>query len=444
MMKLNAEDEFIEHKKSTAELDDSMESISAILNKHGRGTLYFGTLSDGTIVGQQCSERTTQAISNRIFEAVRPAIYPSIEICHEGPLDYIKVEFEGTSGPYSAFGRYFLRSADQDKGVTPEKLRGLFASFSPDNSAWEKMESDCGIDDIDADLLRRYHQRGMQSGRISFPFLGIKETLDYLGLLTKDGNVNNAGCALFSKAKPFVLKLAVYAGDERVTFLDLTQEKGNIYELIETAMAYLKKNIRWRQEITGGERIEKPEIPLVALREIVTNSFAHARFNNNTTNEIDVHPSFIEIFNPGQFPEGFTPEDFAYRNVKSIQVNPIIADVLFKGRDIEGYGGGFRRAFDACKAEGVGFNYQKTIQGFSFFFRRGSTSDAPVVSPEKAPTIEELVFGELSMRKGCSGSEIAVWIGKDVRTVQRALNSLYDKGKVRRRGTGRGTTWFVA
>ena len=54
-MKLEAENEYIEHKKSTAELDDSMESVSAILNKHGRGTMYFGTLSDGTIIGQQCS-----------------------------------------------------------------------------------------------------------------------------------------------------------------------------------------------------------------------------------------------------------------------------------------------------------------------------------------------------------------------------------------------------
>lgn len=441
-MKLEAENEYIEHKKSTAELDGSMESISAILNKHGRGTLYFGTLSDGTIIGQQCSEKTAQIISNRIFESVRPVIYPSIVICHDGTLDYVKVEFEGSSGPYSAFGRYYLRAADQDKAVTPEKLRELFTSFSPDNSAWEKTESGCGIDDIDEDLLRRYHARGTQSGRISFPFLGVKETLGYLGLLAKDGGLNNAGCALFSKTKPYVLKLAVYAGDDRVTFLDLTQERGNIYELIEGAMSYLKKNMRWRQEISGGERIEKPEIPLVALREIVTNSFAHARFNNNTTNEIDVHPSFIEIFNPGQFPEGFMPEDFAYRNVKSIQANPIIADVLFKGHDIEGYGGGFRRAFDSCKAEGVGFNYQKTKQGFSFFFMRGS-AEAPVVSQERIPTLEELVLDELSLRDGRAGSEIATIIGKDVRAVQRALNSLLDKGKVRKQGSGRGTSWFV-
>ena len=442
-MKLQAENEFIKHKKSTAELDDSMESISAILNKHGKGTLYFGTLSDGTVIGQQCSEKTCQAISNRIFEAIRPVVYPSVEICHGGDSDYIKVEFDGSSGPYSAFGLYYLRSADQDKLITPERLRELFVSFSPDNSAWERTESDCAISDIDDGLLEKYHRKGTDSGRISFPYLGVRETMDYLNLLTKDGLINNAGMALFSTKKPFVLKLAVYASDDRTTFLDLTQERGNIYELIEKAMDYIKRNIRWKQVISGAERIEEPEIPLVALREIVTNSFAHARFNNNVSNEIDIHPSFVEIFNPGQFPEGFSPEDFAYRNVKSIQVNPIIADVLFKGKDIEGYGGGFRRAFDACKAAGLLFNYQKTPQGFSFFFQRNKDAKLPTITQNRIPTLEEMVLEELTARQGVTGAEIAMRIGKDVRAVQRSLNSLSGKGKVRKEGTGRGTSWFL-
>lgn len=36
------ESEKIELKKSTAELKDAIISIAAILNKHGRGEVYFG------------------------------------------------------------------------------------------------------------------------------------------------------------------------------------------------------------------------------------------------------------------------------------------------------------------------------------------------------------------------------------------------------------------
>ena len=36
------ESETIEYKKSLAELSDGLNSIAAILNKHGRGALWFG------------------------------------------------------------------------------------------------------------------------------------------------------------------------------------------------------------------------------------------------------------------------------------------------------------------------------------------------------------------------------------------------------------------
>ena len=42
------EDEFTEFKKTTGELNEAMVSISAILNKHGKGTVYFGIKNDGT------------------------------------------------------------------------------------------------------------------------------------------------------------------------------------------------------------------------------------------------------------------------------------------------------------------------------------------------------------------------------------------------------------
>lgn len=41
-MKLKKENKMIEFKLTTGELFDSVKSISAILNKHGYGTIYFG------------------------------------------------------------------------------------------------------------------------------------------------------------------------------------------------------------------------------------------------------------------------------------------------------------------------------------------------------------------------------------------------------------------
>ena len=60
------ESEKIELKKSTAQLKKGLISISAILNKHRKGELYFGIKDDGTIIGQDISAKTLRDISNEI------------------------------------------------------------------------------------------------------------------------------------------------------------------------------------------------------------------------------------------------------------------------------------------------------------------------------------------------------------------------------------------
>ena len=50
-MNLGIETETLEFKKSTGELKEAMNSISAILNKHQQGEIYFGVKPDGTVIG---------------------------------------------------------------------------------------------------------------------------------------------------------------------------------------------------------------------------------------------------------------------------------------------------------------------------------------------------------------------------------------------------------
>ena len=45
------ESETLELKRSTSELKEAVISISAMLNKHGRGEVYFGVKDDGLAIG---------------------------------------------------------------------------------------------------------------------------------------------------------------------------------------------------------------------------------------------------------------------------------------------------------------------------------------------------------------------------------------------------------
>lgn len=78
-MKLK-ESETIEFKTSTAELKEAVISISAILNKQGKGKLYFGIKDDGSIVGQMVGKSTLTDIAEAISTRLEPKIFPTVRM----------------------------------------------------------------------------------------------------------------------------------------------------------------------------------------------------------------------------------------------------------------------------------------------------------------------------------------------------------------------------
>lgn len=115
-MNLGMENETTEHKRSTSEMREAMESVASILNKHGAGTLYFGVRPrDGEVVGQDVSEKTLRDVSQVFGNRIEPAVVPTIEhLVTEDGKSYVKVTFSGDGRPYACDGRYRVRSADED------------------------------------------------------------------------------------------------------------------------------------------------------------------------------------------------------------------------------------------------------------------------------------------------------------------------------------------
>ncbi|MDD2434595.1 MAG: ATP-binding protein [Bacilli bacterium] len=183
---------------------------------------------------------------------------------------------------------------------------------------------------------------------------------------------------MFGLKANVTLKLASFATDEKMTFLDLKEYKDNIYNLVNAAIEYVSTKINWRVEIGQRKRIEIPEIPVRALREMIINAFAHANYERSPEIEINIHPNKIAIFNPGTFPDDLIPQDFIDKNISSIKRNPLILDVLFRCKDVEKSGTGFRGMNELCKDEKIRLDYDKTPYGFYFtFYRTKSGSNKP-------------------------------------------------------------------
>ena len=81
-MNIGRESEILEFKKSTSELKSAIKSISAILNKHNGGTLYFGVKDDGRVCGQQIGNDTLRDVSRSIRNYIKPECEFEVNLKH--------------------------------------------------------------------------------------------------------------------------------------------------------------------------------------------------------------------------------------------------------------------------------------------------------------------------------------------------------------------------
>lgn len=443
------EDEFTEFKKTTGELNEAMVSISAILNKHGKGTVYFGIKNDGTPNPFTINDSTLRDISRKIYEAIRPQIFPTVETTIVEHTTVIKVSFSGTETPYSAFGKYYIRTADEDRELSPAELRKIMIGKEYEEN-WENRSSDETPDDVDEQTLEKFYRTATECGRL--PDIGQDKIalLGKLGLLN-GSHLTNAGKYLFSTNKPVVLKMAVFATDHKTTFLDIVREEGNIFQLIDRSINYIVRNIRWSAAIgkDGIHREETPEVPIDAIREAVINCFAHARYDMDVQHEIDIFSNRISIVNPGAFANEFSPEDFAVRDLHSFLRNETISKTLYLCKDVETFGSGLRKIYTLCKDAGITVGYNNTETDFTLEFSRRDRNIMPQdgeingVINDKINELDADVLSWLRDDPYLTVSELAEKSGKSQRTITRALTSLKAKHLIERNGSNKTGYWKV-
>ena len=466
------ENEVIEFKKTTGELKEGIISIVAILNKHQSGKLYFGIKDNGEIIGQEVSSKTIREVSRAISENIEPRIYPIVNKIKLDEKECILVEFEGEDIPYLAFGRAYMRVGDEDRQLSMKEIRKIILKEENEIGKWESKVSDYTIADIDEELLKEFVEKGRRAKRINFPYTNKEEILKKLSLVNKNNELLNAGYILFAKDAKLEMQMAIFATETKLTFLDIDQVFGNIFELIEIGEGYIRKNIKWPVNFKSGsmERIEIPEIPLEAIREAIINSLIHRDFRNPKSNEVAIYKDRVEIFNPGEFPEGYKPEDFI-EGEGSIPRNPLIANTLYLSKDIEKWGSGFRRITEACKESNVKVKFEIRKNGFMVIFYRktdeelynltqNEKNDAKNVAlneenvalnvalqlKEKYPELRKVyidIIEKIAKNKYITQEQIASELDKTRNSIYRNIKTLKDMGILERLGSKKNGYWKI-
>jgi len=450
------ESEHIELKKSTSELKEAIISMAAMLNKHDAGKVYFGVKNDGQIVGLTASERTMREISQTIADNLEPRIYPEIKKIESEGKTIIEVSFVGQDAPYFAYGRAYKRVGDEDRQLSARELEFFILKKNRDKISWDSQPAKITFEEIDTKAIRYFVRRANEAGRMDFRSQSPDTLLKKMGLL-QDGALLNAAQVFFTDKNPAKVQAAVFAGKDKLTFLDIRQFEGNAFLLLKKSEEYLKEKMNWKVEFGRLEREEIPEVPLAALREALINSICHRDYTAPESNYIAVYKDRIEIDNPGTFPEGMDPEDFIFKDEQSVLRNPLIADILYRTKDIEKWGSGLKRIFEECRETGVKVEFEKLKTGFRVVFHRREefvklTSTEEIrkkfgISSEivrnKYGENAERMFKIILENPRATSEEMALKLGISRRGIEKISAKLKEEGIIRRSGSRKSGYWEI-
>lgn len=313
------ETETREFKKSLSELKEGLISLTAMLNKHGSAELWFGIAPTSKIIGLDISEKTLRDLSQAIAAHIEPAIYPHISRQNIGGKHCIKVEAEGWQVPYFAYGRTYIRVADEDKKLSASELKNFILQNNRDALRWESEPSGLILEQLVSTKISHFLKLA------NLPDDDFASALEKLDLLV-EGVPNNAA-KLFFAHNPIQLRCAMFATQTSSTIIDRHDFDGDLLELLEEAEKYILKNIHIGMRLEGLRRVDVPEISLKAVREALVNAFCHRDWRDPDYVQVAIFKDRLEIRNPGSLYGNLTFDEIRLGNV-SRRRNPKIAELL--------------------------------------------------------------------------------------------------------------------
>lgn len=292
-----------------------------------------------------------------------------------------------------------------------------------------------------------------------------EQTLEGLGVLKNiNGEVvpTNAYALLtlsdlydFSRCS---IRCACFKGNNKAIFLDKLDCSGPLFEQIEQSLKFVIKNLRVGIKFVGVQGIDNLEIPVNALREAIVNAVVHRNYMIEEPTQIAIYDDRVEIISPGRLVSGLSLESAL--NGKSIARNPILAKVFRMMKLMEEWGSGFRRMNQECEKAKVKLpKFQENEMDCSIVFERdvlqegveekssvkkfGVTQKSSVKKFGDTMKSSEKIIELMKENNSITASEISDILKISKRAVEKQIQSLREKGIIKRIGSDRAGVWEV-
>lgn len=437
------ETETCELKKSTSELKEAVISIAAMLNKHQRGELWFGIRNDGTVAGQQVSDKTLRDISKAVADHIEPKVYPVVERAAIEGKQCIRVQVEGGEHPYYAYGRAYIRVGDEDRQLSAKELERLILEKSRDRLRWDTDICDkATFDDIGAAKLKSF----LKVCGLSYDT--IPNSLEKLNLV-RDGKLLNAAVLCFArKPEKFFpnarLRCAVFGTLDTTVTLDMKDFYGDVFALISKAEEYVLEHINIGMRLDGLLRVDVPEIDREAFREAIINAFCHRDYREYDSVNIAIFKDRVEIRSPGILYGGLTIDSIRKKMV-SARRNELLAELFQRSHRIEKWGRGIKMILErepATEFEEVGM-----VQFIVTFRRKAGALPAGVFqgtgSQKSSQKSSQKILDMILSNPHITIKDMADALKITDRAVKKNINNLKTEGLLKRIGPDKGGYWEV-
>ena len=357
------EGETVEVKETTGQRRDACETLCAFLNKDG-GTVVFGVTKKGKLTGQLMADTTKRDLFE-VFQKFEPAAdievsYVPVDDTHTAIVCHVD---GGNRKPYIYDGKPHKRVQSSTTVMSQEEYERMLLARGGFRSEWEDQPNpDLSLDDLDLDAIRDTARKAVRVGRLdeSVDTENAVSLLDHFKL-RKNGTLLNGAAVLFGKAESIdypqlEIKMGWFKGTDQRVFLDNSHVQGNVFKLMDAAMAFCFKHLNLAAWTSGKiERDEELEIPADALREALVNAFAHRSYENRSqTIYLAIYDDRVEIKNPGKFPSDFNLARLYSPPIQHSEPrNEKIARVLYLRKSIETWGRGLTRIANECARVGL-------------------------------------------------------------------------------------------
>lgn len=301
--------EFIENKESLSQLDKGIKSLTAMLNKHFVGTVYFGTYDDGTVKGIELGKSSLDDIRERIAVLVQPKFaYEVSVLSDEDGKRFLKVEAHGNDIPYSCDGRYYIRNIKSDDLMDNQTIRRAIVSGSYD--AMRETKS------TDQNLSFGYLKEYFLSNGIHYR--DGKDFLGNFGLLNSKNEFNLAAY-LLSDNNNVSIKVVRFKGTDKTSMGERTEYgRRCLLSSCKMVLEFVRSLNVTKTDLTEGLRQETPLFNMESFREAWINAVVHNDWMHMLPPSVFIYDDRIEVSSYGQPPFTMSKEEFFQGRSKPI------------------------------------------------------------------------------------------------------------------------------